>query len=741
MLYGGAAGGGKSWALRWLALIRSLKIPEHKALILRKTYADLEMSQIRASLEEFPREVGRYIDNKKRWEFVNGSIIDFGYIDSDKDVYRYQCFSPDTELLTRKGFKNIKEVKVGELVATLNPETRTMEYQPITKFWEYDYDGDMIDVYQTQGVSFSVTPNHRVWYSTQKINKLRKTLAENLPSLFKIPQWNKWKGEEPPKEVVFSSDGNNGRTIKFDIETWVKFLGWYLAEGNCSKSRYAITITQLNKKGRKEIKKILDNVQGINYHETKKDFVLNNKALYKYLSQFGTSNYKYIPDDVKQYPPKLLELLLKALVEGDGTWYKDKQGVFVTSSKRLADDVSEIAIKCGYRPKLNYVENDNPKGSPFGQKRRWRVSLLYRNGKDTEVRKKRSLKRKHYKGKIYSVTVPPYHTVLIRHRGRIAWIGQSAEYELIAFDELTHFTEEQYTYLLSRLRTNKKDVQPIMRAASNPGGIGHNFVKARFIDPAEPYEIWKPERGGTRQFIPAKVYDNPHINQEDYIENLEALPEDTRKALLDGDWNVFGGQVFKEFDPKVHVITPFEVPTHWPKYMALDWGFTKPFAILWGAVASEDYKIGKQVIPKGSVVIYREYYGNQKGKTNAGLEMPAREVAWEIIKRENEPVHVRVADPATWAHRGHDGPSISEIFHEEGVYMMRADNDRLAGKMQIHDRLRLDEDGNPRLFFMDNCRHLIRTLPALPYDPRNTEDVDTDSEDHLLIRQPMLATA
>lgn len=310
---------------------------------------------------------------------------------------------------------------------------------------------------------------------------------------------------------------------------------------------------------------------------------------------------------------------------------------------------------------------------------------------------------------------------------------KSAEYEYIGFDEATEFTQFQYTYLLSRLRTNKPGVVPVMRGATNPGGIGHNFFKIRFIDPALPYEVWKPKVGGTRQFIPATLWDNPHINHQDYVNNLMSLPEDQRRALLNGDWSVVEGQSFKEFDSSVHVIRPFKIPVHWPKYMGADWGFSKPFAFLWGAVAQEKYTLDDtRIIPKGSIIIYREYYGCVKGEADVGIERSAREVAWDILNKENEVVHVRVIDPSTWSRRGHDGPTIAEIFIEEGIYFNRADNNRLAGKMQVHDRLRVNEKtGEPSLFIFDTCYHLHRTLPALPADPRNPEDVDTKAEDHL----------
>ena len=124
---------------------------------------------------------------------------------------------------------------------------------------------------------------------------------------------------------------------------------------------------------------------------------------------------------------------------------------------------------------------------------------------------------------------------------------QSAEYGFIGFDELTHFTEFQYTYMLSRLRSTVEGVWPRMRAATNPGGIGHAWVKKYFIDPAPPETVWTTDEGLTRCFIPATVYDNPYLMEADpgYIRRLESLDEDSKRALLYGDWDVFAGQAFK----------------------------------------------------------------------------------------------------------------------------------------------------------------------------------------------------
>jgi len=300
---------------------------------------------------------------------------------------------------------------------------------------------------------------------------------------------------------------------------------------------------------------------------------------------------------------------------------------------------------------------------------------------------------------------------------------QGHEYQYIAFDELTHFDERQYLYLLSRCRTADPKMRCYVRAASNPGGPGHHWVKARFIDVAPPGATYTdPATGLTRAFVPARVTDNPMLLRADpaYIRRLEMLPDAERRAMLLGDWDAFSGQVFCEWSRERHVIEPFAVPSSWLRIRAMDWGFAKPYCVLWGAVDHD-----------GIIYIYRELYGLRPGQIDAGTQETARDVARRVKALEaDEQIAYGVADPACWANSGHDGPSIAETFAAEGVYWQPADNDRLQGKMQVHLRLRGYSEQQPGLRVFSSCVNLIRTLPVLCYDQHRVEDVDTKQEDH-----------
>lgn len=318
------------------------------------------------------------------------------------------------------------------------------------------------------------------------------------------------------------------------------------------------------------------------------------------------------------------------------------------------------------------------------------------------------------------------------------------EIQFLYFDELTSFEKEIYDFLKTRLRAAKSlGVSPIVRSASNPGNIGHGWVKSLFVD-AGPYmsiqtqtiysEALHRERRITTQYIPALAMENPHIT-EDYLFELEQKPEALRRALLNGDWSSFEGQVFSEIiiDPAhykdrlhTHIIEPFDIPLWWPRYMSFDFGFSRPFSVGWWAVDGD-----------GRVYRYKEWYGMKPGQPNVGLQLTPREIAEGIVAREkdeqdNNLTVQRIADPSIFDRSR--GDSVADQMRPEtgrkGVIFRPGDNTRMAGLMQVHERLRFDPDGRPMMYIFNTCKDWIRTVPALPYDPIRTEDVDSKAEDH-----------
>ena len=238
-----------------------------------------------------------------------------------------------------------------------------------------------------------------------------------------------------------------------------------------------------------------------------------------------------------------------------------------------------------------------------------------------------------------------------------------------------------------------------------------------------------------RQYIPAKLNDNPTLleNDPDYADRLAGLGSEMLvAAMLDGSWDIVDGAYFDEFDREVHVMKPFTIPHHWARLMALDWGYSKPFCVLWAAVSDGTFMLPDgRFMPKDALVVYREWYGST-GEPDVGLRMEPREVAKGILDRSRGEKFARmVADPAIWGTQ--TGESPAEMINRAGVRFHKADNARIAGWLQVHARLKGDpkaDDKRPLLYFFDTCQNLIRTLPALMHDQHKVEDVDTTMEDH-----------
>ena len=320
------------------------------------------------------------------------------------------------------------------------------------------------------------------------------------------------------------------------------------------------------------------------------------------------------------------------------------------------------------------------------------------------------------------------------------------QFHVVGFDELTQFLESQYIYIFSRVRTIDPEIPCRVLSTSNPGNIGHNWVKERFQPGERDGKTYYDKRTGlSRVFIPATVEDNPTLfeNDPDYVKRLESQSEIEVKRYRHGVWDAFEGQIFTDLLQSLHGYEDFDIPPEWERYCVFDWGFAKPFSVGWYAV---DYD--------GIIFRYREWYGSKHAEDssgyNQGLRMQAWEVARGILEREREAgekIRRRVADPSIWGKRPEfrrkeaRGPTINDDFVQEGVYFTKGDNDRIAGKQQVHKRLKpeieVDEETGEiisqraMLMVANSCKHFWRTFPLLQEDKKNPDDVDTKQEDHI----------
>ncbi len=283
---------------------------------------------------------------------------------------------------------------------------------------------------------------------------------------------------------------------------------------------------------------------------------------------------------------------------------------------------------------------------------------------------------------------------------------QSAEYDIIRFDELTHFTEAQYVYLISRVRGANSFPKQI-KSSTNPGGIGHSWVKKRFIDPAPAGDGFIGNDGMRRIFIPSLLDDNRFLKSKDpeYKKRLLALPEKERKALLYGDWNIFEGQYFSEFSEAKHITDGFEVPKSWRRYRTIDYGLDR-LVCLWIAVS-----------PERKAYVYREYC-----ESNLPISQAARAISERTEK--NEDIYATLAPPDLWSRTQETGRSKASIFSEYGINFTKTSNNRETGWLAIKELLCSENDGGIKIF--SSCRELIRCLPALQRDPNRPSDCRTE---------------
>jgi len=292
---------------------------------------------------------------------------------------------------------------------------------------------------------------------------------------------------------------------------------------------------------------------------------------------------------------------------------------------------------------------------------------------------------------------------------------QGQAYSWIGFDEITHLpTEFSWNYLASRLRTTDPEIIPYMRCTANPGGVGAQWVKKRYIEPSEPNSSFVGNDGLSRKFIPARLEDNPFLAEDGrYEQMLKALPPTQRKQLLEGNWDVNEGAAFTEFDLDLHTIPPFEIPFNWERVKGIDYGYASESSCIWAAIDPSD----------GTLIVYRELY--KKGLTGEDLGYLITEMELE------DPFSVSgVLDTAAWARTGTTGPTVGETLVRQGHKLRRADKNRIQGKIQIHEYLRLQQSGRPRLQIFSSCPNLIRELQSIPLDKSNPEDVDTHAPDH-----------
>ncbi len=307
---------------------------------------------------------------------------------------------------------------------------------------------------------------------------------------------------------------------------------------------------------------------------------------------------------------------------------------------------------------------------------------------------------------------------------------QGAEFHYLAFDQLEQFTESMYDYMLMQVRTSDPTIRTYVRSSANPGGIGHGWVKGRWIDDKQPYRTYTREfklPDGKQPlvlsscYIPAKVYDNKILLDANplYLAQLMALPDELRSAMLEGNWDVFAGQYYPEFNQRIHVVDEFPggIPAWWRRFRSLDYGLDMTSCHWWA------------VGPDGRCYIYRELY-----TPNLNLTQAAEAIC--DATPGDEDMRYTVASPDLWNRRQETGVPGEEIMRKAGLKgLTKADNNRVPGWRVLREYLapfpgEQGESTAKLLIFRGKAPNLVRTLPTLIHDDHDVEDVAAECEDH-----------
>lgn len=282
------------------------------------------------------------------------------------------------------------------------------------------------------------------------------------------------------------------------------------------------------------------------------------------------------------------------------------------------------------------------------------------------------------------------------------------EYDFIAVEELNQLSKEKIDKLLGSMRTSKEGWRPRFYTSFNPGGIGHQWVKDLFVAP------FKENKELKTKFIPSTYKDNPFLNKE-YIDYLKELKGDLGKAWREGEWDLFEGQFFNEWNTERHTCPPFPIPISWKRFRGYDHGRTAPACCKWYALDQD-----------ARVWVYRELYV---------ADWNIDQIATEINRlSEGEDYQYSVADPSIFASTGFidktGGQTIAEVFARYGVQFYPGSNRRIDGWNVMHQYLHWKENVPPKMIYFKTCYNSIRTIPSLIHDDHKPEDLDSDSEDH-----------
>lgn len=623
---------------------------------------------------------------------------------------------PFGEILTPSGWVDIKNVRVGDIVFSVDSNGMLVE-KPVTQVHKDFYDGDLVEV-DKRGFYLCCTPNH-------KLPKLGGVVGDRQKK-FTLLEFQELSGEAPLLRTVdFRGNVPSGKFIVPDYDLkkirksrviqpkecewhlFAKLLGWFLSEGGVQKHQNSFNIAKCKNTRKEQYQEIYNLLTDIGFKFTSNDsgFTVYSRDWFQFFLKFGSYEDKYIPQEYKNWSKDLLFVLFTALVDGDGSWEKKPySGVFYSTSKRLCEDVGEIALKLGYIILFRKKKNEHKRNCywMYFHKNKSGCSVVHTGNHRYHVdtnSKRIDTTIKKYNGYVYCIGVPDTHTFILRQRGSVFVSGNS-------------------------------------------------WVKQRFIDAVPEGTIYTDEHGQTRTHISSSLFENKILLEADplYPEKILAMTEGNeqlRDAWFFGSWDLAYGDFFGDvWDAKIHVLKPFDPPPSWACLRSFDWGSARPWCVTYGWDTNGEQPEDDNVpyLPPNSVIIPTEIYG-WTGTPNEGDRATSPEIAERVLamdERMLKEYKLKVipgpADTAIWEVR--DGSSIAARMANAGCRWTRAykgSGSRVAGWAIIRQMLKAAKKGdleNPHLYFFPAAINHIRTIPLLQRDKKKPEDVFTDSEDH-----------
>lgn len=749
ILYGGAAGGGKSHLMRVASIAWCIDIPGLQVYIFRRLSDDLTKNHMEGP-NGFPFLLSEWIDSKDvkikskpdMIEFWNGSKIHLCHCQYEKDVIKYQgaeihCLEENHRLKMADGsLKAISKVKVGDFVSTLQGPRAITWVGPRELKKCVEAKVQSIDGVKTQIQSENhkvLTPNGWVSYADIAYESHPSLTSESIENR-SSRKYGEQFANEPQLSLRFLENQEVGRVRKSEFAQLSQGHQSELETFSCEAQQDQETDSELSLCDIQESRKpSLSFSFPVMLHEQ-----FHGQEEVIFLSEYPRGESLCV---LNEYKPEGFQSDCRLSVDFD-----DEHQSYPSSKNR--DVVHKQADALEHSPMHSLLDDSGKaqKHNPLGQ-------LSYAHPYTGEER----IAEEGYRlGTCELTPCGEKWTIDIMVEGENHYITESGlvNKNCLMIDELTHFTERIYRYLRGRCRIagiklpeRYRGLFPRIICGSNPGGIGHNWVKHTFVDPANPMDIarqLKTEGGMLRQYIPARLSDNPALldTDPDYSDRLDGLgsPELVR-AMKEGDWNIVAGGMFDDvWNQDKHVIKPFEIPASWRIDRSFDWGSSKPFSVGWWAESDGTNTKDGRSYPRSTVFRIAEWYG-WNGKPNEGCRMLATEIARGILQREQEMgilSRVRSGPADSSIFDTQNGVCIADDMARIGVRWERADKGPGSRKNGFEFMRKMMKSSlaapmeEPGLFIFDTCRHFIRTVPVLPRSERDPDDVDSDAEDHVV---------